>query len=149
MSPWFILLIVVLLCLYMLWNNMFWNNKYSKHKNKEPKPVIADFELSTEIVEEILSYLGSVGYDFKDGEKDSVRDAIYQIVSRKNSPINEPPALAKHTEASLCGECKYIFPKECHPQTENHHCSLYNKRLYHLSYHPDFVRLPNCHKSHL
>jgi len=150
MSPWVYLLIVALLFLYMFWINMFWNNKYSKHKNKENKPVIADFELSTDIVEELLDYLGSIGIDYKHGEKDSVRDAIYQIVSRKNRAANKLLKKATDTdktpEVPLCGKCKHVFPPESHPNTRQHYCKLYNKRLYHLSYHPDLVRVPWCLK---
>jgi len=45
--------------------------------------MLANAQIFQNIVEDQLNYLIRVGFDFKDGEKDSVRDNLYRIVAGK------------------------------------------------------------------
>lgn len=45
---------------------------------------------------------------------------------------------------ALCGKCVRIHPKEDHPHTNYHQCTKYKVRLFHLRFHPDFLRPTMC-----
>ena len=45
--------------------------------------MLADAQICQNIVEDQLDYLVHIGLDFKEGEKDTVRDNLYRIVAGK------------------------------------------------------------------
>jgi len=45
--------------------------------------MLANAQICQNIVEDQLNYLISIGLDFKEGEKDTVRDNLYRIVAGK------------------------------------------------------------------
>jgi hypothetical protein len=45
--------------------------------------MLANAQICQDIVEDQLDYLIRIGLDFKEGEKDSIRDSLYRIVAGK------------------------------------------------------------------
>jgi len=59
------------------------NTKVSTPSASHNTGMLANAQICQNIVEDQLDYLIRIGLDFKEGEKDSVRDSLYCIVAGK------------------------------------------------------------------
>ena len=60
-----------------------WNTKEGTPSTSNNTPMLANAQICQNIVEDQLNYLIRIGLDFKEGEKNTVRDNLYRIVAGK------------------------------------------------------------------
>ena len=74
--------IIILLSLGFI-GGVLWQKHKVKKFTSANTPMLANAQICQNIVEDQLNYLIRIGLDFKEGEKDSVRDNLYRIVAGK------------------------------------------------------------------
>lgn len=80
-------MVVVLGCIlqvYLLYRNKrLLNTKAGTPSTSHNTHMLANAQICQNIVEDQLDYLIRIGLDFKEGEKDTIRDNLYRIVAGK------------------------------------------------------------------